>query len=809
MTTAGTLLAGKYRLKRQLGEGAMGAVWAAVNEATSRDVAVKLIIRPEPEFRIRLQREAKALGALRHKNIIDVYDIEQSDKGDPFLVMQLLTGETLADLLVRKRRLEVPEAARIGRDIARALAVAHQVPIVHRDLKPANIFLHREPGEDSEIVVKVLDFGVAKNLAVSDGMHTAVGGTVGSPLYMSPEQMRAQRDVDHRADLWALGVVLFEMLAGQRPFEGTAQELCVKILTGEIPRLDRLVRRLDPGMAALVERCLRRDRAERPASASEVAATLERYASARAPMPSGYTEGGAGAAPQSGPYAPMSAPVSGGPGAPGGAAGRPGSGSYPAYSSGPYPAMSAHEPAPRAGSGAYPAYGSGPYPAVTGPEAAPRAGSGPHQAYGSGPYPAAAPQALPSTYGGPLESISADLEPLDEDDARTIPIQAGVAQAALQRVQQQRAAQAAAGQAAAAQHAGSPHGMAAPQGQGAYPGGGNPGVAAQAAQGAPGAWNQQQHRSGESWPRSSANPSLPAIDPHHESGPWSAAPGSQAHAGAPPRQPQPSYAEMQGPGHAPRASRPDPGEAHGWAQGGTVKLQGNEAQVFRNKAVMQDTAPLPRQQAPEPVGMPAHPTAPLSQAMPGSNATSTTTPLISGSLPAHAPPMGTVSAPMFDERRRRDRKAAAIVGILVGLAVAAGVMFVISMNNADSRPDLTPASEEANHAPSPTFRAAELPAPPPTPSTPVQAAAPEPQPTPVPSAASSGSTPRAAETSKPEAAKPSGSATAKPSTTATPSTLFSQPLSSPPKKSNTPGTSMKKDCSKLSFIEKQRCEKGQ
>ncbi|WP_437534171.1 protein kinase [Sorangium sp. So ce726] len=277
LLASGVLIDKKYRLLRQIGEGAMGVVWAAVNVATAREVALKLIHRPETEFRLRLQREARNCGALRHRNVIDIYDMGETEAGEPFLVMQLLTGETVADLLARRRRLDPPVAASIGRDVARGLAAAHAMHIIHRDLKPANIFLHREPDMD-EPVVKVLDFGVAKNLSVNDGLHTVQGGAVGSPLYMSPEQVRAEPNVDHRADIWALGVVLFEMLTGMRPFQGDAQAVFMGILTGEIPTVSKYLRRVDQGLVDLIARCMRRDRAERISAAAEVAALLDRYA---------------------------------------------------------------------------------------------------------------------------------------------------------------------------------------------------------------------------------------------------------------------------------------------------------------------------------------------------------------------------------------------------------------------------------------------------------------------------------------------------------------------------------------------------
>jgi serine/threonine protein kinase len=279
MLKAGDRIDGKYRLTRQIGAGAMGVVWAALHELTAREIAIKLVLRPTDELRRRLLKEARVCGGLSHRNIIEVLDVGQTDTGDPYLVMPLLYGETLADRLERQRRLDPKAAAQVARDIARALAAAHAAGVVHRDLKPANIFLQKEADGEAP-TVKVLDFGVSKVAAAHDTLLASAavaGGGVGSPAYMSPEQMRMDTSVDHRSDLWSLGVILFESLTGVRPFQGETQEVMRKVQSGDIPSVSGLVRFVDQGLADLVSRCLTRDRDRRIASAAELAAALQPF----------------------------------------------------------------------------------------------------------------------------------------------------------------------------------------------------------------------------------------------------------------------------------------------------------------------------------------------------------------------------------------------------------------------------------------------------------------------------------------------------------------------------------------------------
>jgi serine/threonine protein kinase len=242
----GDTIAGKYSLIRPVGRGSMGEVWAALHVEMQRTVALKLIFEGSADLALRLKREALACGRLEHPNIVRIYDIGETTAGDPFLVMELLQGETLAERQARGPRLTPVEALEVTLQIARALKAAHGAGVVHRDLKPANVYLHLGPDAEAE-QVKVLDFGVSKLLALDDSAHTVTGALVGSPAYMSPEAARALKQIDPRADLWSLGVLLFELLTGSRPFGGTTVfGVVAEILAGEIPTLASALPGVDP-----------------------------------------------------------------------------------------------------------------------------------------------------------------------------------------------------------------------------------------------------------------------------------------------------------------------------------------------------------------------------------------------------------------------------------------------------------------------------------------------------------------------------------------------------------------------------------
>lgn len=287
---SGDILSSRYRIEQEIGKGAMGAVWAAYDHSSNRRVALKTILPQSKEhltmdLRQRLLREARACGKLWHRNIVQIFDVGETPEGEPFLVLELLHGQTLAERLKEKRRIEPAMAARIAGEVASGLAVAHAAQVIHRDLKPANIFLHREESmPEDTFVSKVLDFGVCKTLDSVDSVATQTGTAVGSPAYMSPEQVGMRKDLDHRTDLWSLGIVLFEMLTGARPFSGSMQDVIRNILLTPVPPPSSKVRGVPPELDAVVARCTAAKREDRYASAEELSAALFAIAQTARPM---------------------------------------------------------------------------------------------------------------------------------------------------------------------------------------------------------------------------------------------------------------------------------------------------------------------------------------------------------------------------------------------------------------------------------------------------------------------------------------------------------------------------------------------
>jgi serine/threonine-protein kinase len=272
------LVAGKYRLTQQIGRGGMGTVWEGVHDTLGTRVAVKIIEIEHvqsPESLRRFENEAHAAARLQSKHVVEVYDHGVMPDGRAFIVMQYLQGEPLDRRLERLGRLSPRETARIVLQICRALSKAHAIGIVHRDLKPENIFLVWDE-EDGADVVKVVDFGIAKFTApTGEVAGTYTGSLLGTPFYMSPEQARGLRTVDHRSDLWSVGVITFRCMVGRLPFEGdSVGDVLVKLCTGPIPAPSEFVPDLPAGFDAWMARVLTREPPARFSSAAELGEAL-------------------------------------------------------------------------------------------------------------------------------------------------------------------------------------------------------------------------------------------------------------------------------------------------------------------------------------------------------------------------------------------------------------------------------------------------------------------------------------------------------------------------------------------------------
>ncbi len=271
----GSVVAQKYRLVRVLGEGGMGAVWVAQNLTLGVQVALKLI-RSEIEGKVdglseRLLTEARAAASIGHPAIIQVFDFGLTEHGEPFIAMELLHGDSLSQLLKKRGRVAAGRAVRTLLPIIEALCVANQRGIVHRDIKPDNIFLAQQAGR---VQPKVLDFGIAKLSQTFSANLTSEGTVLGSPAYMSPEQARGENDVDFRTDMWALCVVLYEMIAGAQPFVGANWHgLMWAIMEGK-PKTLADHRIEEPALWAILQRGLSKEREQRYGSMFEFGQAL-------------------------------------------------------------------------------------------------------------------------------------------------------------------------------------------------------------------------------------------------------------------------------------------------------------------------------------------------------------------------------------------------------------------------------------------------------------------------------------------------------------------------------------------------------
>ena len=293
MAEIGTILGGRYRLVELIGQGGMATIFRALDTELGRDVAVKLL-RPEylrdPDFSSRFRQEAQNAASLNHPNVVSVYDYGEDPSG-PYIVMEFVDGEDLATILRRNGALPPAQAARIAAAVARALAAAHARGIVHRDVKPGNVLI----GRDGR--VKVVDFGIAR--AVAEAQMTLPGTTLGSVHYFSPEQARGET-ATNESDIYSLGIVLYEMLTGSRPWEGdSAAGVALARLSGPVP--DPVLARpsLPPDLAAITRKALASSPIDRFASAASMADALEtsRTAAGAAAGAAVRAAAGTGAAP--------------------------------------------------------------------------------------------------------------------------------------------------------------------------------------------------------------------------------------------------------------------------------------------------------------------------------------------------------------------------------------------------------------------------------------------------------------------------------------------------------------------------------
>jgi hypothetical protein len=289
MLSTGEIIDGKYRTIRLIGEGGMGAVYEAENIRIHRRVAIKVLhagVAETAEAVQRFEREAQAAGRIGSEHIVEVLDLGNLPSGDRYMVMEFMDGDSLSGRIKKKGRLAPAELYPIAHQLLAALAAAHGAGIIHRDLKPDNVYLLRSRGGVADFV-KLLDFGISKfnQLSGDSGFSmTRTGAVMGTPYYMAPEQAKGAKDMDHRVDLYAAGVILYEAVTGEVPFNAdTFNELLFKIVLEEPRPVQQLVPDIDAGFAALVGKAMAREPAARFQSARDFQLALEHWANNAGP----------------------------------------------------------------------------------------------------------------------------------------------------------------------------------------------------------------------------------------------------------------------------------------------------------------------------------------------------------------------------------------------------------------------------------------------------------------------------------------------------------------------------------------------
>jgi serine/threonine-protein kinase len=272
----GAVIAGKYEILRVVGEGGMGVVFEGVHVKMRQRVAIKMLLPDTlslPDVVARFEREARASGQLRSRHAARVMDVDQTPDGIPYMVMEFLEGDDLGTQIDTRGKIPVAESVDYLLQACVAIDEAHAAGIVHRDLKPSNLFLARGP---EGAIVKLLDFGISKVTTEADRL-TSAESVMGTPLYMSPEQVRSARNVDERTDIWSLGVILYELLSGTTPFSGTTTQVAAAVVTDDVPPI-LVDHGAPPALQEIVLRALQRDRTRRQSSARELASALLPFA---------------------------------------------------------------------------------------------------------------------------------------------------------------------------------------------------------------------------------------------------------------------------------------------------------------------------------------------------------------------------------------------------------------------------------------------------------------------------------------------------------------------------------------------------